>query len=237
MNDLIFVYSLGVFLVLGFSAYAYQKTPISFSINLNDPASFSIVIIFTAIYIVVFSILKDLTFQSHHSYVDFSAYLEIFDKYRQGKGLYSSLEKNHLGVGNWMGIHFTPLAYAFGEVFKIFPSYHSINWLNTILLGITPISVYLLIKKNATNLEAIIFSIAILFNPTFQYITLYEFDFLRFLLPIGVTTLGYLLLMEKYNRYVLLILLTFCLLIREDVSIFVFGIGCYLIAIRKKYFS
>jgi uncharacterized membrane protein len=237
MKDLIFIYSLGILLVLSFSAYAYYKIPISFSIKLNNSTSFSIVIILTAIYIVVFSILKDLTFQSHHSYLDFSAYLEIFDKYSKGEGLYSSLEKNHLGTGHWLGIHFTPLAFLFGEIFEIFPSFYTINWLNTILLGMTPICIFLQIRKHSNNLEATLFSISILFNPTFQYITLYEFDFLRFLIPIGVVSLGYILLNNKYNQFLLLLLLVSCLLIREDASIFVFGIGCYLFLIGKKYYE
>lgn len=235
MISYLITYIIGIFFVIIFSIYGYKYINLKKISNLYFINYDKYIIISSLFFIATFFILKDLTFQSHHSYVDFSVFLEIFDKYSKGSGLYSSLQKNYLNTGNWLGIHFTPYAIIFAEIFSIFPSYRTIIFLNVFLLGISSLIPYYFLKSRLGSFEAGLCSLILLLNPTFQYITLYEFDFLRFLIPIGLILLGYVFLKDKLNFFLTMILCILCLLIREDVPLFITGIGFYILFIKRDY--
>lgn len=203
-------------------------------LKLSQKKSFIYPILFILIiYVIVFSIMKDLTVLSHNSYFDFAVYLEIFNNFANGKGLFTSMQENCVGgTGNWLSAHFTPFAYIYGYLFKIWPSFHMVNWSMTVFLSSSALILYLLAKKEIGNFCAFCISVTLLLNPTFQYITLYEFEFLRFIIPIGIITIGMVILNASG-----LWIITFCflsLLVREDVAMFVIGIGIYIYIIKKR---
>jgi len=231
----IFVYSIGVIITLGSALISYYLFKKSNTIdNLPQRRSFFNILLFLSlIYVIVFSLMKDFSVLSHHSYVDFVGFLEIFNNFANGKGLFCSIQENFVpGTGNWLSTHFTPIAYIFGLFFKIYPSSHTINWLQTILLASSAIILYIFAKPKIGDFSAFCVSLALLLNPTFQYITLYEFDFLRFIIPIGVLTVGIVLSSSSYF-WILFICIT-ALLVREDTALFIFGIGFYIFAFQKR---
>jgi uncharacterized membrane protein len=195
---------------------------------------FHILLFLSLIYVVVFSRMKDFSILSHHSYVDFTVHLEYFNNFANGNGLFSSTQENFVpGTGNWLSAHFTPIAYVFGFLFKLFPSFHTINWAQTILLASSSIILYIFAKPKIGDFSAFCISLALLLNPTFQYITLYEFDFLRFIIPIGILTLG-VAMQKDANIWAVLACCALSLLVREDAAFFVFGIGLYIAFFQKK---
>ncbi len=186
------------------------------------------------LYVVIFSLMKDLSVLSHHSYFDYTIYLVYLNNFVQGKGLITYFHETVVpgSSSHWLGNHFTPLIYIFAYAFKLFPSFHTVNWLHTILLGLAPIILYIFSKHSIGRFGAFCISLALIFNPTFQYITLYEFDFLRFIIPSGVLMLGYVL--GGYPAIYIILSLFIVLLMREDAAFLAFGAGIFMFFFRKK---
>ena len=230
------IYFIGIIIVLivttaGF--IVFNKLALLESVS-KRKSFFSIVALSSILYVIIFSAMKDFTVLSHHSYVDFAGYLEIFNNFANGKGLFISMQENFVpGTGNWLSAHFTPMAYVFGFLFKLFPSFHTINWAQTILLASSVMILYLFAKPKIGAFSAFCISLALLLNPTFQYITLYEFDFLRFIIPLGILTLG-VAMQKDANIGAVLACCALSLLVREDTAFFVFGIGLYIAFFQKK---
>lgn len=230
------IYFIGIIIVLIVTTAGFivlNKLPLLESVS-KRKSFFSIVALSSILYVIIFSAMKDFTALSHHSYVDFAGYLEIFNNFANGKGLFFSMQENFVpGTGNWLSVHFTPIAYVFGFLFKLFPSFHTINWAQTILLASSVMILYLFAKPKIGDFSAFCISLALLLNPTFQYITLYEFDFLRFIIPIGILTLG-VVMQKDANVWTVLACCMAALLLREDAAFFVFGIGIYIFAFQKR---
>lgn len=204
-------------------------------IRFSKQKSFLPLILFlTLTYIIIFSIMKDLSVLSHHSYLDFAVFLDNFNNFALGRGFYSSIQENAIaGTGYWFSAHFTPIAYVFGFLFRIWPSFHTINWAQTILLASSSIILYILAKPRIGEFCAFCISLALLLNPTFQYITLYEFEFLRFIIPIGILTLG-IVMQKDANTWIVLACCALSLLVREDAAFFVSGIGFYIAVFQQR---
>jgi uncharacterized membrane protein len=187
---------------------------------------------FTA-YVVIFSVMKDLTVLSHRSYIDFAVYLDYFNNFASGRGLFSTLEESlHPGLGHWLSVHFTPIAFFFAALFKLWPSFHTINWSQTIFLALAVLILYQIARPRIGDFGAFCLSAALLLNPTFQYITLNEFEYMRFVIPIGVLAVGFLLTAE--SALVIFLSSLSVLLVREDAAFFMFGMGIFVFAFRRK---
>jgi len=226
-----FIYAIGILfsLLAGFAGFWFctirTRSPLLYSSNFYK----NLVLVLMVSYVIIFSILKDLTVLSHHSYLDYAVFLEYFFKLSRGNGLNSSIQGAAIpGAAHWFANHFTPLAYVYGALFKIWPSFQLINWLQTSMLASSAIILFCFAQRNLGRFSAGCFAAALLFNPSFQYITLYEFEFLRFILPIGLVCLGVILTKDKTSWYVVIFACIMCLLVREDAAFFVAGIGMYL---------
>lgn len=202
--------------------------------RLKERSSFLVlVVIFSVLYVVTFSFMKDLTILSHHSYFDYAVFIECFKNVVGGHGVYATMQENTIpGTGYWFSAHFAPLAYLFSFLFWIWPSFQTINWAHTFLLGLSPVILYLMARSQMSAFGAMCLSLALLLNPTFQYITLYEFDFLRFIIPLGILALG--IILTRDSAIPILLVCLAMLLIREDAAFFVFGIGLYLFLVQRK---
>lgn len=229
-----FIYFLGIaFTIIStFIGYILSTKIKKFDDKLKNRSYFYFLCLMIIAYIIIFSIMKDLTVLSHHSYYDFAVFLDYFHHYSQNKGLFSSLEDfSHPGSGHWMGVHFTPLAYIFAFAYKILPSFRTINWLQTILMATSPLILYWLSRRFIGTLGAFCISLALLFNPTFQYITLYEFEYLRFLVPVGILALG--VTIAEFPTRVVLLSSIAVLFIREDAPLMVFGMGVFVFFFQR----
>lgn len=235
MTKYVFIYFLGIIVTILSTYIGYH---IFGKLNIekykpNNKWLFIMVSGSALVYFVVFSTMKDLTVMSHHSFYDFAVFLDYFHHFSQNKGLFSSLEEaTHPGGGYWMGVHFTPLAYFFAFFYKILPSFRTINWLQTILIATSPIILYSFGRRFLGVFGAFCISMALLLNPTFQYITLYEFGYLRFIIPagilaLGVTLRGYPVLFVFLSSFVVL-------LIREDAAFMIFGIGLFIFFFQRE---
>jgi len=231
----VLIYSLGIIATISSTYLGYR---VFGKLNIDQCKESNkwpliLVISFSLLYFITFSVLKDLTVLSHHSYMDFAAFIEMFKNCSNGRGLICSMQDSLVqGTGNWLSVHFTPLAYLFSFLFWIWPSFHTINWAQTFFLALSPVSLYLMARSKISAFSAMCLSLALLLNPTFQYITLYEFEYLRFIIPIGILALGIILATDSAGTILLACLPI--LLIREDAVFFVFGIGLYLLLVQRK---
>ena len=235
MSKYLIIYIIGILIIFSSSILGYCLYSNSKNIKrLTKKKSFWVEIICVSLlFVFVFSTIKNLTVLSHHSYVDYAVFLEIFNNFAHGKGLFCSMQESFIsGTGNWLSAHFTPIAYFFGFLFKIWPFFQSINWSQTTLLAISSLILYGFARRNIGPFSAMCLSLALILNPSFQYITLYEFEFLRFIIPIGILTIGLILT----GASPVLIFLACCasLLIREDVAFLVIGMGIFIFAFQKK---
>lgn len=200
----------------------------------GKPSFLTSVIVFSSVFFVIFSVMKDLTVISHHSYLDYAVFLEYFKNVAAGKGLYASIQENAIpGSGYWFSAHFTPITYFFSVLFWLCPSFHTINWSQTFFLALSSVILYEMARGRIGAFGAMCLSVAHLLNPTLQYITLYEFECLRFIIPIGILALGIILATDSAGTILLACLPI--LLIREDAAFFVFGIGLYLLLVQRKH--
>ncbi len=235
ISKYVIIYAVGIiftFLSTFVGYYLFGKS--KYVSQLSERISFLLLVSVSAsVYAVVFSVMKDLTVLSHHSYFDFAVFLDYFNNIAKGNGLFSRMQENAIpGTGNWLSTHFTPAAYIFGFLYKIWPSFHTVNWAQTILLAVSSVILYLLAKTKIGAFSSMCISLAFLFNPTFQYITLYEFEYLRFIIPVGILAVGILLSTDSNLKILLACLIV--ILMREDAAFFVLGMGFYVFAFRKR---
>jgi uncharacterized membrane protein len=213
----------------GYSFFGRTKTITLLQLR---PLFLSVVVGLSITYVVVFSLMKDLTVLSHHSYLDYAVFLEYFNNYATGRGMHASIQENAIqGTAHWFSVHFTPLYYPFSFLFKLLPSFHTINWSQTVFLASSSVVLYLLAKARVGAFSALCLSLALLLNPTLQYITLYEFEYLRFVIPLGVLAVGLVLLRAHWSVIVLASLGV--LLVREDASLLILGLGIFIIFFQK----
>lgn len=229
------VYSIGALLTVFAALYGYYifHGIKAFRFFAFRKFSFWTLLFFTLLWVITFALMKDLSVLSHHSYFDFAVFLEYFENFALGKGLVSNIQGNAIpGNSHWFSNHFTPLSYLFAVAYKIWPSFHTVNWLQTILLATSPVILFLLSRRFLGVFGAFCISFALLLNPTFQYITLYEFEYLRFIIPLGILALG--ITLGGYPILFVFLSSFAVLLIREDAALMVFGLGVFIFLFQKK---
>ncbi len=228
------IYIAGTVVVFGaaLSGYLFFNRFLTLRFLRDRKSYLWILISIVIVWIIAFALMKDLTVLSHHSYYDFAVFLEYFHNFAQGKGLMSTIQGTTIpGNSHWFSNHFTPIIFFFAFAYKVLPSFHTINWLQTILMAISPLILYFLSRRFLDAFGAFCIALALLFNPTFQYITLYEFEYLRFVIPVGILALS---ITIKKSHYMAVILSSLAvLLIREDAALMVFGMGIFVFVFQK----
>lgn len=234
LSNYVSIYFIGIIftIISALVGYVLSSTIKGFDYKTKSYSYFYFLCFLTIVFAVIFTIMKDLTALSHHSYYDYAVFLDYFHHYSQTKGLFSSLEESiHPGGGQWMGVHFTPLAYLFALSYKILPSFYTINWLQTALMATSPLILYWLSRRFLGSFGSFCIALALLFNPTFQYITLYEFEFLRFIIPVGILALG--ITLGNYSILYIILSALAVLFIREDAALLIVGVGLFLFIFQK----
>lgn len=234
MVKYVLIYSLGIIATISSTYLGYRVFGKLNIKKYEQPNKWPIILVIglSLLYFMVFSVMKDLTVLSHHSYVDFAAFLEMFNNFSKGKGLFCSMQEQFIqGTGNWLSVHLTPLAFLFAYLFKVFPTFHTITWGQTLLLVLSPLFLYLFARKMVGSFSAACIALALLFNPTFQYITLYEFEYLRFIIPVGILALG--ITLGNYSILYIFLSSLAVLFIREDAVFLIVGLGLFLFIFQK----
>lgn len=174
-------------------------------------------------------------FLSYKYYVDFAVHLEVIWKLTNGLSgaiPFSSVEANLYGSTNWFGTHFAPILYLFAVPFYFLPRPEILIVLQTLLIGSAALPLYWYAKeKSNSEASALFITCAFLLYPTLNYITIYDFEYLRFSIPALMFTFYFL---YKGKRLLYLLFLVLSLLIREEVSLVTFMLGIYSFFIMRK---
>lgn len=161
-------------------------------------------------------------------YADLSHWLGILQSIvKTGKPLSFAQEFVVPGTLNYLSAHFVPIIYLFALPFKLIPRPETLLVFNVLFMLSSAVPLYklaLCVQKN--KYFALLITVLLLWYPTFQYIALYEFEMLRFSIPILLWML-YFWEKRKIGPYFLFAVLA--ILVREEVGLTVAMFGAYLL--------
>ena len=225
---LIFYYLTGIVFVLGISlftffVFAYFNIKLSTWVLCLFPIC--------SVYMLFAHLLK---YYSLHLYVDFSHWAQLLYSIAvTGKPWSMNVGLLVPGALNYLSVHFVPLIYILAMPFKVWPFAETIIVLNILLMMSVAIPLYKLTLTFYQDKQFALFMIVLLlWYPTFQYLVLYEFEMLRFSIPIILWML-YFWEKRKMACYYLFVLLA--VLVREEVGLTIMMFGIYLILAEKQH--
>ena len=226
-NSLIFYYFLGTVLVLGLSFVIYLLFTYY---DLNVSARVLYIILICSVYMFIAQLLR---YWSLHLSVDFSHWAQlIYSISATGKPFVLSQELLVPGTINYLSVHFSPLVYALAIPFKVWPFSETIITLNFLLMMSAAIPMYKLALICQGNKRfALHMVVFLLWYPTFQYVVMYEFEMLRFSIPIILWMLYY---FEKSNMPWYYFFAFLAVLVREEVGLTIMMFGIYLLIVKKQ---
>ena len=183
-----------------------------------------------SVYMIFTQLLK---YRSLHFYVDFAHWAQlIYSIATTGKPWSLNVELLVPGTMNYLSVHFVPFIYILAIPFKVWPYGETIIILNFLLMISAVIPIYKLALTCQRDKRFALFIITLLlWYPTFQYLVLYEFEMLRFSIPIILWML-YFWEKKKMACYYLFVLLA--VFIREEVGLTIMMFGIYLILIERQ---
>ena len=227
ISDLLSFYSIGVLSIVVISVVACF---VALRYKISLPSWVFYVFIGLSAYILFAQYLK---YQSLHFYVDFTQWIQLFHNIVH-TGLPESLNQEFLRVGtlNYFSAHFVPFIYLLAVPFKLLPHGETVIFLNFFLMASSAIPLYKIASRSQGSKQFGLFmATLLLWYPTFQYITLYEFEMLRFSIPILLWML-YFWQEKRIRPYFLFAILA--VLVREEVGLTVGMFGLYLFLFGKQ---
>ncbi len=233
--DFVIYYAVGIAATFVAAMFAYT---IALRCGWNVPRRLLIVMIaFVPIFLLTAQLLK---YASLHMYADVSHWLQLLHSIATtGKPYAFSHELLTPGTLNYLSVHFVPLIYLFALPFKLLPYPQTLLVLNVLVMSSAVIPLFLLARlhcarQNVSGVAhhfALVMAALLLWYPTFQYTTIYEFEMLRFSIPV------LLWMLYAWERqwigwyYVLVILAT---IVREEVGLTVGMFGVYLFLLQRR---
>ena len=174
--------------------------------------------------------LKYFTF---HFYGDFAHWAQVFYNISTTwKPLCISQELHVPGTFNYFSAHFVPLLYILAIPYRLLPYNETIIFLNVSIILSAAIPMYKLALNHSKDKRFAFFMVILLiWYPTFQYTILYEFEMLRFSIPIILWMLYFWQKKQMVGYYIFLI---FAVLVREEVGLTIMMFGIYLLLIEKQ---
>lgn len=184
-------------------------------------------------YMPIFQWLKH---NSLHMYVDFSHWQQlIYSISITGKPYCMAQEYIVPGTLNYLSAHFVPLVYLFGAAVHVFPRPETILVLNYLIMASSVVPLCKLANFHVRDHKFSLFVVALLlWYPTFQYIVLYEFEMLRFSIPVLLWML-YFWVTQRRGLFFLFVFLA--ILIREEVGLTIMMFGLYATIFEKKRYD
>jgi len=227
-RNLLILYSIGMAMTAIASLFSYCLFS-RFKVKIS-PILLYALIVFSA-YMLFAQWLKYL---SLHFYVDFSHWLILLNNITlSGKPLNMAQEFFYPGTMNYLSAHFVPLVYILSIPFKFLPYSETIIFLNFVLMLSSVIPLYKLASAGNRNNKFSLLTISLfLWYPTFQYTVLYEFEMLRFSIPI-IFWMIYFNEGNKKAPYFCFVILA--ILIREEVGLTIALFGVYMVIFERKY--
>jgi uncharacterized membrane protein len=126
--------------------------------------------------------------------------------------------------------------YALAVPFKLWPYSETLMIMNYLIMASSIIPLYKLAtfcRKDKDARFGLFMAALLLWYPTFQYTTLYEFEVLRFSIPIILWMLYF---WEKKNTVLYFIFVLLAVLVREEVGLTIMMFGIYVFLFKKRRF-
>ena len=191
-----------------------------------------------SIYAAVFSIL------TVHRYRDYLT--TAFDLGQYTQVIASGLRWNHFmstnllgftgspSVSSFLAFHFEPGLIFFLPVYALFPSPEALLVVQTILIAVGAVPVYLLAEAGISKDAALVFAFAYLVNPAIQWLNWFDFHPTA-LAPLLLASSFYFLSKHDYRLYFASTLLA--MMLRDEISLVIIGFGVYIIWLNKGALS
>ena len=143
--------------------------------------------------------------------LDLAIFDNIFFNAISGSGFWSSIQGHH-----YFADHFTPLLYLFLPFYALWPSPLNLLFVQSLLLGLSALPVYLLGKTIINQKWGVILALAWLANPLLWNINLHEWHILPLAIPL-LLLVYYFYLQNDFKKFIIFIILA--MLVREDVVV------------------
>lgn len=184
--------------------------------------------------LILFSVIALITCLRYATYsspnFDFGLFVNMFHHMRETGLPITSSERDKLL--SHFAVHISPIYYLLLPLYFIFPSPHTLQIGQALVLAGGVIPLYLLAKQRGLSNKMIIMVIAAYsFSPVIICGTSYDLHENCFLVPL-LLWVFYFFEREKYLFMYLSIVLVFC--IKEDASLFVFFFGLFVFFSRRK---
>ncbi len=142
----------------------------------------------TTVSLLILQILKLL---SMRNFADFAAWVEIIDSIARGNGPICSIQEAFVpGAGHWFSAHFTPWVYLFAVPYLLVSHPATLLVSQSVVMVTGPVALFFYARSRLDSPGAAAYAAAALaVHPTYQYIQLYEFEMLRFCIPLIIATL------------------------------------------------
>ncbi len=226
-RSLLYFYVIGIVLTLLFSIGFYY---LSIRKKIQLPSIMFIALFAIVIYLPIAQLLK---YHSLRSFMDFTAWTEILNNIISTGKPISSIQYFFTGQStNWFAAHFTPLLYLLAVPFKLWPYSETLIIMNCLLMASSIIPLYkLALTCHERKQFGLFMAVLLLWYPTFQYIVLYEFEMLRFSIPIILWMLYF---WEKKNTVLYFLFVLLAVLVREEVGLTIMMFGVYVVLFEKR---
>lgn len=228
-NYFVYYYAVGIISVFLGAAIAL---PSSLFLKFRIDHRVFIMLCLACLYLPVAQYLK---YQTLHFYVDFSHWIQLLNNIcLTGKPVSNNVLFMVPGCLNYFSVHFVPLVYIVALSFKIWPYAQTIVIVNFVIMVSSVIPIYKLAFHESENKKFPLFMVFLfLWHPTFQYTVLYEFEVLRFSIPLILWMLFFWEKKVFISYYGCLLL---AVLVREEVGLTIGMFGLYLLFLRKTSF-
>ncbi|MEM2127530.1 MAG: DUF2079 domain-containing protein, partial [Candidatus Bathyarchaeia archaeon] len=144
----------------------------------------------------------------------------------KGKLFVNNVELYYSSSGSYFGVHFTPILFLLIPFFYIIPKVETILIIQSIILALGAIPVYLISKKTLKyNLISLFITASYLLNPSLQGINWYDFHTQAFF-PLFILLATYYLKERKLSLYSLFILISLTTIEQSSYFLMIYIIYC-----------
>lgn len=221
---------LTVWLIVSVLLVKFSRRVSASSLHRVNPTFIRVLpIVLCALFCVVFSFLA---YQRHTSFrtglYDLGLEHQVVWNSSEGRWFQSSVE-----VDNYLGDHFSPLVAVVAVVYKFLPSVVTLFVIQALAVSVSAYGIYRLAYY---VLKRRLYSLVILglFLAYWGIYGLMMFDFHPIVLAMPLLVWGIYLIVKEKRFWLAAILFVLATLAKEDVGIFVFGVGVYLAIFRKQ---
>ncbi len=168
----------------------------------------STLIILIGTYVTVMTYVALARFYTFRTYADLAVFNQAFSSALQGRLFYETIDLVKIPSGSFLGTHFAPLMFLLLPIYAVHPEPETLLILQTILIALGSVPVYLTSKHLLGNQRLSLAMAAVyLANPAVQSLNLYDFHLEAFL-PFFLGMFYYSLVRRNWRNYSLFLCLS-----------------------------